>query len=271
MKYIIIALLLTGCATSNQTQKLSPQTYYRQDICFEYESQDEAKAENNRISNPNHVSDPEESAWGNPFGAYSRSSKTVKFCGVGVLPNEASYKLKVVSHGKLNFFSLMTCHEEDTSENPDRGIFKRNGEVKINYKPTLERGMACPLYVSAYNKKQRHAWGILAFEHPRYQLQALLQCNGFAYMANGVSICQSREGLIQEITFSEPVKRVRPVEGAGDRKKPCPELTLKNGSTDTTFLFEIPGRECIYGFIGLDSGKIHQMYTVGYEDIIVRD
>lgn len=254
-------LLLSSCITTT-TQKLSPSVYYKQDICFTYKidkSKKEIKAEKNRNWN-----------WGSntSFDEYVIENKKIKFCGVGVLPYSDSYKLQIDSFGKLNFFSLTTCHEEDTTENPDRGIFKKNGRTEINYMPTLEKGKACPLYVAAYSKKQRHAWGILVFEHPRYQLRAKLHCNGYIRRANGVSICQSRKHLIQKIEFNEEVKLIRPVKGAADRQTSCPEIEVTDGKS---FEFVLPARECIYGFIGKKSKKIHQLFAVGYEDIIVRE
>jgi len=253
MKLLLIILLLSGCITS-QIQKLDPATYYRNDICFEYDT-------GNKIEIPN-------DEFGDGFGYPQYENKLLKFCGTGVLPHEDVYKLKIISYGKLNFFSLMTCHEEDTSENPDRGIFKKDGVVQIKYRPTLEKGLACPLYVSAYDRRQRHAFGIIAFEHPRYQLKAKVRCNGYTRIANGVSICQSRNGLIQEISFEEEVKAAKPITGGAERHGDCPIITSKDNKV---FRFKLPLRECIYQFISKESRKIHKFYAIGYEDIIVRE
>lgn len=259
-KILFLCALLTlgGCVTTS-VQKLNPSTYYKQDICFVYETgnMEEVKIRNffKRFRN----------------GRY-RKTKLVRekaeFCGVGVLPYLDEYKIKVKAKGDLNFFALTTCHEETTSENPDSGWKRKDGEVSFTYKPTMERGKACPLYVSAYNRKQRHSWGIVAFEHPRYEMNATLSCNGYVEDYNGVSICQSREALIQKIEFDEPVKLVRPINGAADRKGPCPDIG-EDGKKEYTF--KIPERECVYGFIGRESGKLHQMYTIGYEEIPVRE
>ena len=83
MKYILLlifVLLINSCSTTQQ--KLNPATYYKNDMCFQYND--------------------------------------YEFCGVGVLPNKENYEIKVKSHGKLNFFSIITCHREDTTENPDK-------------------------------------------------------------------------------------------------------------------------------------------------------
>jgi len=255
---MLTLLFLAGCVTMT-AQKLNPAVYYKQDICFTYET-GEIKKE--KIKN----------FFRRFRGGSYRKVKDVKgkatFCGTGVLPYMDEYKITVKSKDKLNYFTMTTCHEEDDTDNPDKGIFKKDGRVNIVYTPTMERGKACPLYISAYNRKQRHAWGIIAFEHPRYQLSATVHCNGYVKPYNGVSICQSRQGLIQKITFSEPVKLIKPVKGESDRKGNCPSL---GDSYKTEYEFKLPNRECWYGFIGKGSKKIHQLMTVGYEDIIVRD
>lgn len=264
MKYLFILFIyiLSGCATiqnllNTQTHSLNPAIYYRQDICFAYEldkhKRDEFVA----------------SKWGSSFGSYKVEKNKLKFCGVGVLPYKPFYKITVNSPGKLNFFSLTSCHEEDTTENADRGIFNKNGRIKIRYKPDLEQGLACPLYVAAFSKRQRHAWGILAFEHPRFKLKARMRCNGYTAITNGVSMCQSRNGLVQELVFDEEVKLMDPVLGSGGRVEECPSLE-KTTKDFKRFLFRLPKRECVYGFIGKKSRKIHKFYAIGYEDIILR-
>lgn len=242
-----MAVLLSGCV-SQSAQKLSPATYYRNDICFKLGKQSLWKRIKYRNGN-------------NP-------DKNVDFCGVGVLPAQDKYKFEVQSYGKLDYFAMTTCHEEVTTENPDRGIFKKDGRVYVEYSPTLEKSLHCPLFIAAYNKKQRHAWGVIAFENPEYKLSAKLECNGYITDSIGVSACQSREGLVQKITFNEPVKLVSPVSGASDRKSECPVIGKDNA---TEIVYKIPNRECVYGFIGLNSKKIHQHYTFGYEEIIIRD
>jgi len=200
---------------------------------------------------------------------YRKKGEIVKsFCGAGVVPYADRYNFEVTAFGKLDFFALTTCHEEVTSERPDKGIWRKDGKVTVNYIPTIEKSLHCPLFVSAYNRKQRHAWGVIVFESPDYVLRATLECNGYSESVQGVSVCQSRHGLVQRITFKEPVKLVKPVGGASDRKTPCPVIG-KDG--DTVIQFPIPPRECMYGFIGLRTGQVHQLYTIGYEEIIIRE
>ena len=190
------------------------------------------------------------------------------FCGVGVLPYQKTYKLKIEAKAKLNFFAMTTCHREDTTENPDKGIFRKNGRTFITYTPTLEQKKACPLHLAAFNKKGKNSWGIIFFENPRFDLKAKLICNGETKIFNGVSVCQSRQGLTQRIIFSEKVETVNPVGGASKSEKGCPSL---NTTDNKIFTFRVPPKECIYGFIGIKTKKIHQLNTIGYEKLIIRE
>lgn len=229
---ILLLLLLISCV-SQPIQKLNPEVYYKNDLCFSYKKQ----------------------------GIES-------FCGVGVVPHKEEYKIKVKSKGKANLFMMTTCHREITSENPDKGLFKKDGVVKISYKPGLEKGKACPLFISSYDRKGRHGWGMVALEDPRFSLKAKVRCNGVDSDSNGVSACQSKVGLLQSITFEDDVKQLDPVNGSAQREKDCPQLRLINGKK---VLFSIPPRECIYGFISKKNRKVHKLYTIGYEEIIVRE
>ena len=256
---LIIFIVTLGSCAAPTSKKLNPAVYYRQDICFTF---DTGKMTTEKIKN----------FFKRFRGGKYRKTKEVKetatFCGTGVLPYLDHYDMTLESEDPMEFFAMTTCHEESTTESPDKGIFKKEGKIRIRYTPTMERGKACPLYISSYNKKQRHGWGIAVFEDPRYELEATLYCNGHVKPYNGVSICQSREGLIQRIEFSEPVKLLNPIKGSGDRKEVCPEL---GKDYQKSYEFKIPGRECFYGFIGKESKKIHKLMTIGYEDIIVRN
>lgn len=229
-KIAIFVSLMALSACVSVSQKLDPAVFYRHDICFKEEK--------------------------------------TKFCGVGILPYKDKYKIKVMSYGQLDFFAMATCHREDTTERPDKGIFKKDGNTKIEYIPTIEKDKTCPLYVSAYNKNARHAWGMIAFKNPRFKLMSTVHCNGEIAEHEGVSICQSRYDLIQKIVFNEEVKISKGVSGPSQRKEDCPELKRID---EKTFEFRIPNRECRYAFIGIESRKIHTLYTIGYEEIIVRN
>jgi len=236
MKFLLpLLFLLTGCLSTLPVQKLNPATYYVNDVCVTY-----------------HIS----------------KKKEIEFCGVGTLPYADSYDLTIQNKGKLNFFAMTTCHREKTTENYDKSIFRKDGKIRINYKPTLEKGKACALYIAAFNRRGKHGWLAIFFEHPNFKLKAKIECNGKEYTGNGVSVCQARKELIERISFENEVVPMKPVTGPAERKEPCPKLTTKDNKT---FEFLMPTRECIYGFVERKTRNVHQFNTIGYEQLIVRD
>lgn len=271
MKILLVFLFLfSSCITpqNGSSQKINPLVYYRHGLCFTYETGDMVEE---RVKN-----------FFKRFkrGKY-RNTQMVKeeitFCGTGVLPHMDEYKITFSSPNKMNFFVMRTCHEMSTSENPNSGILKKGTSVKITFKPTLERdapdalGQACPLYVASYNRKQKHATAYIAFEQPSLLLEATIFCNGYEIEAKGVGVCSTRTGLLQKVNFKEPVEIGDPVNGPADRtaKQPsCPKLSLTQDKKSTG-LFKLPNRECIYPFIGLETGELFQLHTIGDEGIII--
>lgn len=254
---ILFLTLVTGCSSFAPEQRLNPAVYYKNDICFSY-GRDVQKHGEVRSWTRNKIR-----------RVFERRDRTqiIEFCGVGVLPSDDRYNIKISHNSKLDFFAMNTCHREVTTESPDRGIFKKDGVHYINYQPTLELGRACPLYVAVYNREGKHGWGIIAFENEKFKMPSKVSCNGDVIDFNGVSICESRHGLLNKIEFDEEVIAAKPVNGPVERDDECPSLPSKDGKT---FEFTMPKRECLYGFIGKKSKQWHQFYTIGYEQLVVR-
>jgi len=230
----VIGFLVTGCSNM-PLQELNPATYYVNDVCVTW-----------------HKSRREE----------------VKFCGAGTLPYAESYDLTIQNDGKLNFFAMTTCHRENTTENPDKGIFRKDGKIKVTYTPTVEKGRACALYIAAYNRQGKHGWAAVFFENPRFQLKAKIECNGETYASNGVGVCQTRRKLITRIQFEDVVVPLKPVNGPAERSSDCPVLDTKDNKL---FEFLMPTRECVYGFVDKATRKVNQFNTIGYEQLIIRE
>lgn len=230
MKNIILLLTLIAIQSCMTTvQKLNPTVYYKNDLKFEY--------------------------------------KDIKFTGVGLLPVRDEYEIEMKGYGKLNSVELHTCHREITMENPDNGIFRRNGKTIIKFLPSnIEKNFKyCPMYVTHYNVDGKHAFGIIFFNKPDLNLRGTIECNGKPPQAVlGKAICESKDGLYQKIWFDEPVKISKPTNGNSGRKLPCDEL---NRQDEKTFLFKISNRECNYKITGLTTGKILTLHTIGHEDI----
>ena len=224
--FIFISTLISCATTPNQT--LSPAVYYKNDICFWHLGE--------------------------------------KFCGVGVIPESEEMYLTLDTHNDIRTLMMTTCHREVDTNDPDKGLRRKNGIVTVEITPTLEKGRACPYYFAAFNDKGKHAWGTIAIKSDKYSLKAIHECNGKTLDVEGVSICQSKEGLIERITFEEDVLITKPINGPAEREEDCPVLNVNGNVVE----YVNPNRECLYGFIGKSSKKMFQLYTIGYEEIVVR-
>jgi len=231
MKFLLI-LLLAGCSLfpSESKQKLSPLVYYKNDMCFSHDKG--------------------------------------QFCGVGVIPQEDKTRIRINTKNDIDKFILTTCHREIDTDNPDKGLRRKNGIVNLDIVPTVEKNRACPYYFGSFNREGKHSWGIVAIKSAAYQLTAKAFCNGEISDVEGVFICQSKEGLLQKIIFDEEVILTKPVNGPAQRKSDCPPLKLSDNQKTLEYI--TPNRECLYGIIGKKSLKSMQLYTVGYEQLITR-
>lgn len=233
MRDLLIILFLLGVVScvSQQTKKLNPLVYYERDLRFEEDD--------------------------------------IKFTGIGVLPFKDKYKIKVKGYGKLNVFTYDNCHRNRKSENPDDGIFHKNGKTTINYEPNeVEKSRQCPLYVTSYNKEGKHATGIIYFENPRFKLKAKMICNGVTKHFNGTGACQANEKSIQKIFFDKAVLVSKPANGNSERNVPCQELKRLD---EKTFEFNLSNRECNYIIEEKETKLRMILNTVGSEDFIIRE
>lgn len=194
----------------------------------------------------------------------------VSYIGVAVLPELASYDLHIVAKGDLDLFTFTNCHRDENSENAwnvtetrRTFIFKKTvdkkKEIKLTFKPTsLEKDGVCPAFIGGFEElKGRHSWGLIDFEDSAHKLQAAIECNGETKVMGGVSICQSRAGLVQRIQFGVKV-----------RVSPEPECDL--GKTEgEIFEFSIKKGQCVYAFMS-EGGDLHRMTTFGYEQVLIR-
>ena len=176
--------------------------------------------------------------------------------GYMVAKEAIHYEIKVKASGKNDLILIRTCNREYKAE--DEG-----GKFKYKYTPIdgIETRAECPMEITSLDKKGKHACAFVAFEkQSSYGLTAYVKCNGEEGLTNGVSVCQSKMGLIQEIVFSEPV-----------RFSPSEKCVIPNGVNGMRFRFKMPRRECQYLFRGEVSGKEHLHYTIGYEQSLIRE
>ncbi len=185
--------------------------------------------------------------------------------GALVVPHSESYEFKIKAQGDLDLFTFTTCHREQTKENAgEKGWFKSDKKRQFNYTPAKieAEGISCPARLGGYEKiKGRHSWGFVDFEHPSLTLPALVSCNGSQYNSRGVSVCQTKAGLMMEIVFPEPV--LWPKKGL------CVNLVSNDNKV---FRFIVPKKQCTFRFFTrTGEEKWHRLTTIGYEKILIRE
>lgn len=192
--------------------------------------------------------------------------------GTAVLPARAAYDFEIAPKGgaEIDLLVLDTCHREFSEQGnlkTNLGFFekifgRKSQGWKFSYIPIqgIEDDGDCSLRIATYEKsKGRHAWAIVRFEHEKYQLPMQLVCNGMVTQENGVSICQSKAGLSQQMRFTEPVMI---------SADPGCEMPVKGNKAG--YEWKINLGECGYTIKG-QSGKIHDILAYGYEGLLMRD
>lgn len=183
--------------------------------------------------------------------------------GVIVIPRASSYSFEIEARGKLDLFTLQSCSRELIIDAPKSdGIFGKKTKLAFTVTPDdLEVQSACPFELAGYSKDTgKHSWAMVDFETPFERLPAKLNCNGVKIASGGVSLCQSRAGLIQRIEFAEDVVF-----------SPDKDCEIPASKDNKVFEFPLRVGYCIYAFMTKKGeAKVHRLTTIGYEDIILR-
>ena len=184
------------------------------------------------------------------------------FIGYGIPKKADSYKIKLIAHGKIDEVVFTTCHRVRTFLNKKKGFFRKKNTFEYIYKPVkgIEDQSGCYLEIGTRDIKiGKHGFGTLDF-HTGETLSAELRCDGSLFpKQGGVSMCESRQGLLQEISFKDEVKY------SVDDKK-CGYLMTDDNKT---FQYITPVGECIV-FFGTKDGRFHRHTMFGFNDILLR-
>lgn len=146
---------------------------------------------------------------------------------------------------------ITTCHREETF----REVGKR---LEYLYRPVegLENVGYCPLLLGAFDRDGAHSWGMIDFQDTE-TLSATVGCSGSSYKTVGVSVCQSKAGLIQTIKFEKPVKVF------------STEACAKAETQDQKrFTIEVSRDVCLYLFS--DGDKEHRLTLFGYDEVYIK-
>jgi hypothetical protein len=188
------------------------------------------------------------------------------FDGVGVVPYSQTYDIKIESKVDVDLLEINSCgrnfHQESAITS---GWFKPRRAFEYVYQPdpTIENYGSCLVRFRAYNKAQgQNAWGIVDFETPDAALPAAVFCNGSTRKSNGVSICQSKAGVIQKISFQVAVRQ------APAALDPRCRMTSVDGMS---WEYAMPSGECVMAFMEVGgTHRVHRHTTVAYTDYQIR-
>lgn len=187
------------------------------------------------------------------------------YVGTGVLPVKQTYKFTLYPKEKIDRLIVQNCHREFVIDKPKTGWFKNDYTFNFDPLPDVETNKLCQIEIAALNQNTRNSFAFFEFDdtRPEISLQAFVKCNGIYDVSRaGVSLCQSADGLKQQIFFQEKVL-------LGDLDPGCnaPE-------TDDYFFWTfVPNKKkCSYYFVSRKLAKngkriAHRLTTVGYSSI----
>lgn len=176
-----------------------------------------------------------------------------KFRGTAVIDRQSSQDFLFYLPKDTTKLMVTTCNREKFFAYPDF-----NKVFKYTYIPImfLENRDSCFMTVTAITKYGETFKSIIDFRAGE-TLAGYLACNGEESKVIGVGFCQSRDGLVQRITFNSPVVFVA--------QDGCPELKAVDGS-DNTFEFKTAKGYCAYKFADKNKNKF-RLTTFGYTQI----
>jgi hypothetical protein len=192
----------------------------------------------------------------------------VNFNGVGVIPYSKDYTFNVSSREDIDLLTITSCHRDFAVESAVKTNWLNPKRTYAYwYVPAfgIEDAGPCLVRFGSYNKGVggQNAWAIIDFETPEAKLPADNYCDVEAFAENGVTICQSKIGLLQKLVFKTPVRLA--LDQISDQCK------IQVPADNMTWEYKIPKGECVYAFHEIAAPhRIHRHTTVGYNQIFIR-
>jgi hypothetical protein len=193
----------------------------------------------------------------------------VFFEGIGVtIADQYEKQIEIWSDINIDRVDIETCGRIavcqrnkpcDSNFELEKGWFGSAGKHMVySYKPGVtEMGESCPLHVKIFDKNVLSDWFFLAFRNGE-TLPAHFTCNGQGYKYAGHSVCDTKSGVIQNITFEAVPKKY-----SVDPQCHMTELDDKKS-------FEIrPELGLCTGKFYLD-GRWHGLDVIGWDEVIIK-
>lgn len=189
------------------------------------------------------------------------------FDGVGVTILDGEKIITIDSQINLDRIEVETCARQEVCQN--NKYCSSNFSVQndwwgnpgrhatYTFTPSdVEKTESCPLHIKVYDKKVLAAWGFIAFRNGE-SLPGHFTCNGEGVTYAGHSVCQTKAGLIQRLTFLSPIEDF-------DADKEC---NLKKLDEKT---FEIRPSLGLCTAKFYSEKKWHGLDIIGYDEVITR-
>ncbi len=199
----------------------------------------------------------------------------IPFDGIGVIPPAKSYKFRIESKQDVDLVTITSCHRDFSRESViDVGWFKKNRGFEYVYTPApgIEDTGQCLIRLGVYNKSvpNQNAFAILDIRTPTETLPARNICDGANGEAGGVSMCQSKVGLIQRLVFPVLVTSLSP-DTAPDSIADKPKICVGTWLDASTWEYKLGTGECYMAF--MESSKPHRFHrhtAIGYTKVEIR-
>lgn len=205
----------------------------------------------------------------NPNAVYkydlSLTVNGVAYNGVAVIPKAPKYTINIESRTDVDLFTITSCHRDDSALSViNVNWFHPKRGYTYTYNPVagLEDQGSCLLRVGAYNKANgASGFGVLDFQTDMETMPAIVHCNGDMEPNEGVSVCQSRQGLIEMIEF--------PVQVQIDASHLDPKCQFSSAD-GKKWQFVMPLGECVIAFKEVGGKRFHRLTTLGFSDIMMK-
>ncbi len=120
------------------------------------------------------------------------------FLGTGAASLNGPLSIRFISPISMDRLQITTCAREQIIDNA-------GSQYVYNYVPTPDEVKGpCPLYAEAISKGSLTTWFFLGLKSTE-DLASHVWCNGEGWRYSGMSVCQSKAGLIQSISFDQPI------------------------------------------------------------------
>lgn len=173
----------------------------------------------------------------------------IPYTGIAAAQRKTSQKITVNTQKDSPYLFMTTCHREQLFERPALNF-------DFTYVPQfwIENTSYCLIKFTMISAQGKTLVGFIDLSSED-DLPYRLQCNGSSTSPVGYSICQSRSGLIQRISFDVRVV-VEPAKGCS--------LPEPDG-----FSYNIPLSSglCLYVFRATD-GRFARLTTYGYTEVL---